>query len=119
MYTDGGYFGAHKDHLALTILIPLTSPDTSFGGGGTGFWAGNRDTSENPEGREADIVLRPPAGSALVFGGDVTHAGMPVALGVRSVLVCSFSTRTPASSVDRLHGLQAPPVTSANFKGTL
>jgi len=25
IYQGGGYFGAHKDHLALTILIPLTS----------------------------------------------------------------------------------------------
>ena len=118
-YQGGGYFGAHKDHLALTVLIPLTSPDTDFDGGGTGYWAGNRDTSENPEGREPDVVLKPPAGSALVFGGDVTHAGMPVETGARAVFVCSLSTRTPASSPDRLHGMKAPPVTSADFKGTL
>jgi len=119
VYEGGGYFGAHKDHLALTVLIPLTTPQADFEGGGTGFWAGNRDTSENPEGREPDLILKPPAGSALVFGGDVTHAGMPVASGLRSVFVCSFSTRTPASSPDRLHGMTAPPVTSAGFKGSL
>mmetsp|Transcript_16523 Transcript_16523/g.30709 ORF Transcript_16523/g.30709 Transcript_16523/m.30709 type:complete len:134 (-) Transcript_16523:182-583(-) len=118
VYEGGGYFGAHKDHLALTVLIPLTSPDQNFEGGGTGFWAGNRDTSENPE-EPPDKILKPAAGSALVFGGDVTHAGMPVKSGLRSVFVCSFSTRTPASSPDRLHGMKAPPVTSANFKGTL
>ena len=62
-------------------------------------------------------MLKPPLGSALVFGGDVTHAGMPVEQGVRSVLVASFSTRTPASPEDRVHGLQsAPPsATSAGF----
>mmetsp|Transcript_26261 Transcript_26261/g.77654 ORF Transcript_26261/g.77654 Transcript_26261/m.77654 type:complete len:348 (-) Transcript_26261:524-1567(-) len=118
VYEGGGYFGAHKDHLALTVLIPLTSPAENFEGGGTGYWSGNRDASENPEG-DPDVVLKPPAGSALVFGGDVTHAGMPVESGFRSVFVCSFSTRTPASQEDRLHGMKAPPVTSANFKGTL
>lgn len=116
IYQGGGYFGAHKDHLALTILIPLTSVE-DFEGGGTGFWAGNRAVDENP-GDEPDLILKPSPGSALLFGGDVTHAGMPVSSGVRSVLVCSFSTVTPASNPDRLHGLQAPPKVSANFKGT-
>ena len=59
--------------------------------GGTGFWAGNRLVDENPT-TPPDLVLKPPRGSALVFGGDVTHAGMPVEAGIRSVLVCSFST---------------------------
>ena len=118
LYQATGYFGAHKDHLALTVLIPLTSPTGDFSGGGTGFWAGNRLVDENPE-DPPTAVLKPPAGSALVFGGDVTHAGMPVETGFRSVFVCSFSTRTPASSEDRLHGLQAPPKVSANFKGTM
>ena len=26
VYTSDGYFGAHKDHLALTALIPLSPP---------------------------------------------------------------------------------------------
>ncbi len=86
--------------------------------GGTGFWAGNRRVDENPS-TKPDLVLKPPRGSALIFGGDVTHSGMPVMDGIRSVLVCSFSTLTPASNPDRLHGLQAPPQVSANFKGTL
>jgi hypothetical protein len=72
---------------------------------------------ENPS-TDPSLVLKPSRGSALVFGGDVTHAGMPVEAGIRSVLVCSFSTVTPASRPDRLHGLQAPPQVSANFKGT-
>lgn len=117
IYETKGYFGCHKDHLALTVLIPLTSP-SSFSGGGTGFWAGNRETLENPS-EPPTLVLKPPPGSALIFGGDVTHSGMPVSEGYRAVLVCSFSTRTSASRDDRLHGLQAPPVTSANFKGTI
>mmetsp|Transcript_41269 Transcript_41269/g.54268 ORF Transcript_41269/g.54268 Transcript_41269/m.54268 type:complete len:317 (+) Transcript_41269:84-1034(+) len=118
VYETTGYFGAHKDHLALTVLIPLTSPMSDFTGGGTGFWAGNREVDENPY-NPPDVVLKPPPGSALIFGGDVTHAGMPVEGGYRSVFVCSFSTRTPVSPEDRLHGMQAPPKVSANFKGTL
>ena len=38
VYTADGRFGPHKDHLALTVLIPLTSPSRDFAGGGTGFW---------------------------------------------------------------------------------
>ena len=37
------------------------------------------------------MVLAPPAGTALLFGGDVTHAGQPVAAGQRAVFVASFS----------------------------
>jgi len=117
VYEADGYFGAHKDRMALSVLIPLTSPMGDFVGGGTGFWAGNRQVSENPQG-PPDLVLKPPPGSALIFGGDVTHAGMPVIQGYRSVFVCSFSTRTPVSPQDRLHGMQAPPQVSPNFKGS-
>ena len=52
VYTSDGYFGAHKDHLALTVLIPLTAPSTDFEGGGTGFWAGNSAVGEDPRGSE-------------------------------------------------------------------
>ena len=45
-------------------------------------------------------------GTALVFGGDVTHAGMPVEAGLRSVFVASFSTRTSGSPEARCYGLQ-------------
>ena len=105
VYTANGFFGAHKDHLALTVLIPLTSPAADFSGGGTGFWAGCRAVDENPEGPPT-TVLAPPLGTALIFGGDVTHAGMPVEAGLRSVFVASFSTRTAASAADRVNGLQ-------------
>jgi len=134
IYTEGGYFGAHKDHLGLTVLVPLTLPTTTAGGGGecdgadndagssssssstgdfigggTGFWSGNRATGENPLGgmNSATEIIRPPQlGWALVFGGDVTHAGMEVKGGVRGVFVASFSTRTEVSSLDRVQGLQ-------------
>mmetsp|Transcript_7810 Transcript_7810/g.11942 ORF Transcript_7810/g.11942 Transcript_7810/m.11942 type:complete len:333 (+) Transcript_7810:38-1036(+) len=118
IYETEGYFGAHKDHLALTVLIPLTAPDDDFSGGGTAFWKGNREVDENPQ-EPPTTVLKPPPGSALIFGGDVTHAGMPVESGYRSVFVCSFSTRTPVSPENRLHGMQAPPEVTPSFKGSL
>jgi len=116
VYSANGRFGAHKDHLALTVLIPLTSTAT-FTGGGTGFWAGGRSVDEDPW-KPPDEVLKPPLGTALVFGGDVTHAGMPVEAGLRSVFVASFSTRTEASAEDRVQGLQGPPPVSAAFSGS-
>ena len=115
VYTAGGRFGAHKDHLALTVLVPLTAPD-EFAGGGTGFWAADSggpplpglEKSELADGgAPADaVVLKPPLGTALVFGGDLTHAGMDVRRG-SLVLVASFSTALPPRT-DRCHGLRAP-----------
>ena len=37
------------------------------------------------------LVLKPPAGSALLFGGEVTHAGRRVESGTRCMFVASFS----------------------------
>ena len=42
----------------------------------------------------ATVVLRPPAGTALVFGGHTTHAGMPVVAGTRVCFVASFTALT-------------------------
>ena len=67
--------------------------------------SGHSHTSHTPRFQ----VLAPPAGTALIFGGDVTHAGMPVETGLRSVFVASFSTRTDASNPGRCHGLQVGP----------
>ena len=117
VYTANGYFGAHKDHLALTVLLPLTSPTKDFSGGGTGFWMGNRAVGEDPDGPPTK-VLRPELGTALVFGGDVTHAGMPVEGGTRAVFVASFSTRTAASAEDRVGGLRCATAVSPDFKGS-
>ena len=117
VYTQNGYFGAHKDHLALTVLLPLTSPTKDFSGGGTGFWAGNRAVGEDPDSPPTKI-LRPELGTALIFGGDVTHAGMPVEDGTRAVFVASFSTRTAASAEDRVGGLRCATAVSPDFKGS-
>ena len=109
VYTEGGGFGYHKDHMALSVLVPLSAPD-DFGGGGTGFWSQAACPPDLPDGAPPDAppdaVIRPPLGTAIVFGGDVTHAGLPVDAGLRSVFVASLSTRTPASPPDRVNGLQ-------------
>jgi hypothetical protein len=87
VYRTGGEFTPHQDGCALTVLIPLSSPsDGSFAGGGTGFWASAEDASPS-------LVLKPPAGTAMLFTGAVTHAGMIVESGRRLVLVASFSLK--------------------------
>ena len=57
---------------------------------GTGFWA---QDSLGHRVEAPATVLRPAAGTALLFGGHVTHAGMPVTAGERAVFVASFSPR--------------------------
>ena len=89
VYTKGGKFLAHEDGQQMTILIPLTSPD-EFGGGGTAFW------SQESRGHRVDppsLVLKPEKGTAILFGGHVTHAGLPIEWGERIVLVASFSKK--------------------------
>ena len=91
LYEAPGLFGAHKDHMALTVLVPLTAP-SAFAGGGTGFW-GPASSSASADGSNPDgdaVIVTPAAGDALVFGGDVTHGGMLITAGRRSVLVASF-----------------------------
>ena len=114
LYEAPGLFGAHKDHMALTVLVPLTAP-SAFAGGGTGFW-GPASSSASADGSNPGgdaVVITPAAGDALVFGGDVTHGGMLITAGRRSVLVASFSTRTPDSPPDRTYGLQPAPAEAA------
>ena len=138
----GGEFPPHKDHQALTVIVPLSD----HGGGGTGFWVceqeeGDGSCDENTvdaaeceemrangtseatadddwgengwddgwqddweddweaeewRGMERPVippstVLRPERGTAMLFSGEVLHAGMPVERDSRVVLVASFS----------------------------
>ena len=122
--------------MALTFILPLTCPTRGFSGGGTGFWSaeaeargaygggaygGGRDDADMLDDNKANArpdgpptaILRPPLGTAILFGGDVTHAGMPVEAGTRAVLVASFSTRTAASREERVNGLRASSASSA------
>lgn len=107
--TARGRFKPHRDEEALTVLVPLTDPG-AFQGGGTCFWsverAKQRLAAAFSTGRESgggttvpgDFVLLPPAGSALVFAGCVTHAAVAVTSGERCILVASFSPASPAGS---------------------
>jgi hypothetical protein len=114
IYNVGNGFEPHKDLHALTLLVPLVAPVSAFEGGGTAFWAsppaphgayfgarhtwskGTRSTEysdwlPDAKGVAPSLVMREPAGTALIFGGDVTHGGQPVTSGQRTVFVASFS----------------------------
>ena len=84
VYDAGGFFTPHKDHQTLTVLLSLTPP-SNFTGGGTGFWRRHAPA--------ACVEVRPKAGTALLFGGDLTHAGLAVESGTRCVYVASFSAQ--------------------------
>lgn len=98
VYGAGGEFAPHEDRQSLTILLNLSSID-SFCGGGTAFWS--QATADELHGRPVrghgspSFVLTPPAGTALVFGGSVTHAARVVVSGERAILVASFSPGAP------------------------
>ena len=83
-----GCFAKHKDHQALSVLIPLSDPRTEFEGGGTAFWS----QSAPLEGLDPPaLVLKPPPGTALLWGGRVSHQGQMLTEGSRVVLVASVS----------------------------
>lgn len=100
VYTPGGCFTPHADEQSLTCLLNLSQRDEHYVGGGTAFWSladapTARDCCEESASGGGDRpptrLLAPPAGTALVFGGTVTHAGQPISAGERSVLVASCS----------------------------
>lgn len=97
VYTEGGEFLAHKDHQALTVLIPLSPPD-AFDGGGTAFWS---QDSRGHRVAPPDLVLRPAAGTCMLFGGHTTHSGTAVEAGERCVLVASFSRQKLGGRAER------------------
>lgn len=119
-----GGFNAHEDKQSLTLLVPLSTcrdsagavVDGDFDGGGTAFWtrrdsnarmerlngeptANINDVANSPQ-QDPKVVLQPPPGTAIVFGGDLTHAGQPVLGGQRCVLVASFSAREKMAGTD-------------------
>ena len=102
IYTEGGGFGAHEDKQSLTVLVNLSTAGVDFHGGGTVFWskkaACDPDTGRGSFVNEPTMALCPPAGSALVFGGTVTHAGQRVLGGQRVVFVASFSPLSDAAT---------------------
>ncbi|KAJ1640331.1 hypothetical protein T492DRAFT_509001 [Pavlovales sp. CCMP2436] len=89
---------------AISLLVPL-SPPGAFSGGGTAFWTnghhGPRPTEGQPSYEPADarswlphdLLLNPARGTAIIFGGDVTHSGLHVIAGTRHIFVMSFSLK--------------------------
>lgn len=110
VYGKGAGFEQHEDGHMLTILVPLAEP-VAFEGGGTAFWpnvlmeGGVSFISEHSNGNEPaparscgkpisdSQVMLPSRGTAMLFVGNVTHAGVSVTSGVRMVWVASFSLR--------------------------
>ena len=80
---------------SLPPKSPASHPIPLLAVPGTGFWA---QDSLGHRVEAPTAVLRPPAGTALLFGGHVTHAGIPVTAGERAVFVASFSARGGAAA---------------------
>ena len=108
VYNEGGEFEPHQDHHSLTVLLVL-SDEEYFTGGGTGFWPkansngcrkGTDHTTASASHTQPLVVLAPPAGTALLWGQKVMHAGQPVLSGERCVMVASFSL--PKNAPDRM-----------------
>lgn len=90
IYGKGGYFKEHTDGMQLTLLVVLND---SYTGGGTGFFSEEAAERLWGEGRRSDgpdCVARPPAGTAMIWGGSLWHMALPVTTGMRAVYVGSF-----------------------------
>ena len=93
-YGPGGEFKPHQDMQALTLLLPLSTCGEDYEGGGTSFWHPDVQLPAARSGKTPPwTLLRPRAGTALLWGGTLVHAGAEVISGRRSVLVASFTPR--------------------------
>lgn len=85
-YTTGGDFKFHSDQKSVTVNVLLSEPG-AFIGGGTAFWTQDPATVESDG---AQVLLRPPQGTGVVFNGLVKHSGREVESGTRHLYVASF-----------------------------
>lgn len=112
IYKKGGEFAPHTDKQSVSLLVPLSDEGVAFEGGGTAFWPDGHhtrreDAADDEPYNENDRsnwlphshMLRPPTGTAIIFGGDVTHAGLPVTSGTRHLFVMSFTLRPAGRAV--------------------
>lgn len=103
VYNAGGMFTPHEDAQSLTCLLNV-SASCAYEGGGTAFWS-LRDAGfkrKLADTNQPTLLLAPPAGTALIFGGQVTHAAQPLLSGERIVAVASFSPQ-------EFRGIVRPP----------
>lgn len=114
IYTATGEFKPHEDKMGLTVLITLNGED-EFVGGGTAFWSPEHMNDARRGRAEPELVLKPAAGHALLFGGEVTHAGRPVESGTRCMFVASFSPK--ACAPDKHQGPNLVSSTAAAGQG--
>merc|ERR1712224_316800 len=95
-YMVGGGIAPHADKQSITINVVLSDLG-AFTGGGTSFWpqksrqTGNAEMLEGEDNNEDVVLLRPQQGAALLFNGNVTHAGRAVKTGIRHTYVASFN----------------------------
>ena len=90
-YGPSGNFMPHQDARALTLLLPLSEAD-EFGGGGTAFYAHDASLPSCRNMKTTPLrVIRPTAGTALMWGSSLIHAGAEVTSGRRLVFVASFT----------------------------
>ena len=93
VYYAGGEFSPHEDKQRLTVLLALSDAASgTFSGGGTAFWSKQESGSIDTHAQSAppSVTVHAPAGSALIFCGEVTHGALPVISGQRAVFVASF-----------------------------
>ena len=114
-YRVGGRFSQHSDHEALTLNVLLAEKEGTFEGGGTVFWCEDGGTGQGDgptcplfaaaqrESRNPTLRLEQLAGVGTVFNGRVRHSGMAVAVGIRHLMVASFSIETDGNG-----GLDVP-----------
>lgn len=95
IYKEGGYFKRHGDGMDLTLLVVLSD---AFEGGGTAFFRDpdqeqHREGAESVDSAEPAIIAKPPAGTAMIWGGMLQHMALPVTKGMRAVYVGSFDLK--------------------------
>jgi len=90
-YMVGGGIAPHTDKQSITLNVLLSEPG-AFSGGGTIFWP---QGPPEESGEQEAVVLRPRQGTAVLFNGDVKHAGRAVTDGVRHTFVASFNLWNP------------------------
>jgi len=93
-YEVGGEFKGHVDGYSLTVVIPLNSYH-EYRGGGTVFWP---ETAE--EEKVGTVRIKAQRGEAVLFNGNIRHAGFPVQKGVRYLYVASFDLQDGTCSQD-------------------